>query len=432
MGILLAGLSASTRALPSDALLDSLTAAATDQEHRERLGDRDATESLLENLVRQRLVSDSAPDHPKQILEQLDRARAQRAQREAEELSNLRKPAPEVAQLLAAEAMDSATPSNSPPAPDTARPALAPKVANLCSAGPVRIEWIKDDAPAFHPPQDTLFQFKVRIGAPCGLSRIDLFKDEAIFRSFPVPIGKSGSFEFTDQIILTKGIHKLDIVACDTTGICSRSLPLECKSIEKVAPWIPRAVGILVGLCVLLGLILTLRKWTHHPQTATHGSSHGVPLPASSGISNTIRHRLQLVAKEIGPAFPAVSLRLPDSPPPLTIDPESLGEAFGTLLRLHARRTSESGQILIAMGHGPLNAEVVFEDTATTPDDAAIPGILDPTKRNLKERMGLDQELETAKQLIVRSNGSISMEARIDGGLRTRVRLKLAPHKDKN
>jgi len=427
-----AALAASALALPSDALLDSLSGAAVEQERSENLDARDATESLLENLARQRMVSDSAPEHPKQILDHLDRARSERAQREAEELSKLRKPAAEVTKLLEADTLASQSQVPAPILRDSSKPNATPKVSNLCAAGPVRIEWIKDAADADSTPQDSTFTFKVRIEAPCGLSRIDLFKDEAMLRSFPVPMGKSGSFEFTDQVQLSSGIHKLDIVACDSTGICSRSTPLECKSSERVAPWIPRAVGVLVGLCVLLGLILTLRKWTHHPHVASSTTNHGVPLPASFGISNTIRNRLQIVAKEIGPAFPAVSLRLPDSPPALTIDPESLAEAFGTLLRLHARRTTEGGQILIAMGHGPINAEVVFEDTASTPDDASIPAILDASKRTLKERMGLDQELETAKQLIVRSNGSISMEARIDGGLRTRVRLKLAPQKDKN
>ncbi|MEN9306406.1 MAG: hypothetical protein RL173_338 [Fibrobacterota bacterium] len=419
--------------LPSDALLDSLSVAATEQERNEKLGDRDETESLLERLARQRLVSDSAPEHPKRILDQIDQARSQRAQLEAEELTNLRKPAPEVVKLLEADTLDS-IPAAAPPAQrDTIQAKAASKPTLLCSSGPVRIEWIEPPGPVYgQSPQDSTFDFKIRIEAPCGLTRIDLFKDEALLHSFPVPIGKSGTFEFTDQVILTSGIHKLDIVACDSTGICSRSAPLECKSTERVAPWIPRAVGVLVGLCVLLGLILTLRKWTHHPHPSTPQTNHGVPLPASSGISNTIRNRLQIVAKEIGPSFPAVSLRLPDSPPALAIDPESLAEAFGCILRLHAKRTAEGGQILIAMGHGPINAEVVFEDTATTPDDPVIPAILDASKRNIKERLGMDQELENAKQLILRSNGSISMEARIDGGLRTRVRLKLAPHhKDK-
>lgn len=426
-----AGLASS---LPSDALLDSLAIAATSQERAKNLGERDQTEILLETLARQRLVADSAPEHPKAVLERLDRLREERAIKEEQELANLRKPPPEVASMMAVDSLPAPAaevgPESVPPkekAPDTAAKPQAP-VVSICPSGPVRIEWLPSSNQPIRDVSDSIHPVKVRIEAPCGLSRIDLFVDESLLRSFPVPVGKVGSFEFSDGVALTAGIHHLDIVACDSFGVCSRSTPLESRTSKPVHPWIPRAVGALVGLCALLGLALTIRKRSSHPAPVRHTAT--VPLPDSSGVSSTIRHRLQLVAKEIGPSFPAVSLRLPDSPPALSIDPESLGEAFGTIVRLHARRAQQNGQILIAMGHGPLSAEVVFEDTAPSPDEPSIPSILDPSKPWLKERMELDQELELARQAIVRATGSISMEARIDGGLRTRVRLKLAPAKE--
>lgn len=420
--------------LPSDALLDSLALAATDQERAKNLAERDQTEILLETLARQRLAADSAPEHPKTVLDRLDRLREERARKEEQELESLRKPPPEVASMLAADTIHT-------PGPDTTRTELRPEdkvqaaagptkpAVSICPTGPVRIEWLPSSNQPIRDASDSIHPVKVRIEAPCGLTRIDLFLDESLLRSFPVPVGKVGTFEFSDGVALTAGVHHLDIVACDSFGVCSRSTPLESRISKPVPPWIPRAVGALVGLCALLGLALAIRKRSSHPPVVHHTAT--VPLPDSAGVSSTIRHRLQLVAKEIGPSFPAVSLRLPDTPPALSVDPESLGEAFGTIVRLHARRAQQNGQILIAMGQGPLSAEVVFEDTAPSPDEPSIPALLDPSKPWLKERMELDQDLELARQAIVRAAGSISMEARIDGGLRTRVRLKLAPNKEK-
>lgn len=426
-----AGLASS---LPSDALLDSLALAATDQERAKNLSERDQTEILLETLARQRLAADSAPEHPKAVLDRLDRLREERARKEEQELESLRKPPPEVASMLAADTTHAPGPDTTLAGPrpeDKPQSAAGPTkpVVSICPTGPVRIEWLPSPTQPVRDASDSIHPVKVRIEAPCGLTRIDLFLDESLLRSFPVPVGKVGTFEFSDGVALTAGVHHLDIVACDSFGVCSRSTPLESRISKPVPPWIPRAVGALVGLCALLGLALAIRKRSSHPPVVHHTAT--VPLPDSAGVSSTIRHRLQLVAKEIGPSFPAVSLRLPDTPPALSVDPESLGEAFGTIVRLHARRAQQNGQILIAMGQGPLSAEVVFEDTAPSPDEPSIPALLDPSKPWLKERMELDQELELARQAIARATGSISMEARIDGGLRTRVRLKLAPNKEK-
>lgn len=428
--LLWAGIASS---LPSDALLDSLALAATDQERAKNLGERDQTEILLETLARQRIAADSAPEHPRAVLGRLDRLREERAIKEEQELESLRKPPPEVASMLAADSIHAPQPDTTratPPAQDKGADTATPRPAvSICPSGPVKIQWLPTTDQPVGDASDSIHPLKVRIEAPCGLSRIDLFLDESLLRGFPVPEGKVGTFEFSDGVALTSGVHHLDIVACDSLGVCSRSTPLESRISKPVPPWIPRAVGALVGLCALLGLALAIRKRSSHPPPVRHTAT--VPLPDSAGVSSTIRHRLQLIAKEIGPSFPAVSLRLPDSPPALSVDPESLGEAFATIVRLHARRAQQNGQILIAMGQGPLSAEVVFEDTAPSPDEPSIPSLLDPSKPWLKERMELDQELELARQAIVRATGSISMEARIDGGLRTRVRLKLAPNKDK-
>jgi hypothetical protein len=155
-----------------------------------------------------------------------------------------------------------------------------------------------------------------------------------------------------------------------------------------------------------------------------------VPVPESKGLTGTLRKRLQQVAQEVGPAFPAVSLRLPDHPPSLGTDPESLADAFSTLLRLHARRTTGSGgQILIAMGTGPVSVEVVFEDTASSPEEGSVQAILDLARPRVRERMGLDRELETALEAFHRAGGSITNEVRIDGGLRTRMKIPLGQAK---
>lgn len=432
---LVCALVSGARALPSDALLDSMSLASAEHEQFGRLEERDQTESLLETLSRQRIAADSAPDHPRKILDQIDMLRGSRAIREADELAALRPPVPEVTRMREGdtvpdqpEVVDPPLPVPPPVAPAIRAPE-AVKPPALCPAGPLKIEWVRSgQRPEIHESTDSVVPVRVKIVAPCGLSRIDLFLDESLARSFPVPTSSSGTFEFSDRIPMTTGVHRLDILACDTIGTCTRSAPLESKVTKPVSPWIPRTVGGLVGLCVLLGIALSLRRLSHHSPSQRTSRSN-VPLPQSTGVSATIRHRLQLVAKEIGPAFPAVSLRLPDAPAELTIDPESLGEVFGNILRLHARRAKTEGQILVAIGQGPLSTEIVFEDTAPTPDEEAIPLLLDPAKARLGERMDLDQELESARQLIARSNGSIAMEARIDGGLRTRVRLKLAPRK---
>ena len=435
VGLAILLLAPCAQALPSDALLDSLAMASAEHEQYGRLDERDQTESLLETLSRQRIAADSAPTHPHKILEQIDLLRGTRAKREADELATLRPPAPEVSRMRESDTnpdqpdVEATTPPASPAVPPSVHPTEAVRPPSLCRSGPLKIEWVRSgQRTEVHESPDSIVPVRLKITAPCGLSRIDLFLDETLARTFPIPTSSSGTFEFTDQVPMSTGIHRLDILACDTAGTCTRSVPMESKVTKPVSPWIPRTVGGLVGLCILMGFALSLRKLSHHAPSHRSGSS-AVPLPQSTGVSATIRHRLQLVAKEIGPSFPALSLRLPDAPADLTIDPESLGEVFGNILRLHARRAKTEGQILVAIGQGPLSAEIVFEDTAPTPDEEAIPLLLDPSKARLKERMELDAELDSARQLIARSNGSIAMEARIDGGLRTRIRLKLAPRK---
>ena len=376
-------------ALPSDALLDSLSVASAEQERSGHLTERDQTESVLEMLARQRIISDSAPQHARKLMALLDQFRSQRSLQESKEQSSLPKPVPEVNKMLESQLdsePDSSLPVVQKPIETMSSPPRDKMGTTICSSGPIKIAWLPA-VPKSLASQggDSAFPYKIRIEAPCGLSRIDLYLDELKHHSFPVPSGKMGTFEFSDQIALANGIHRLEIVACDSTGICTRSLPMESRPTDPVPPWIPRAVGALVGLCVLLGIALSLRKFSQ-PHSPNH-LQNAVPLPESTGISATIRHRVQMVAKEIGPSFPAISLRLPASPPALSIDPDSLGDVFGTILLLHARRTNKSGQILVAMGQGPLSVEVVIEDTAASPDEASIPLLLDANKARLKERI---------------------------------------------
>jgi hypothetical protein len=439
-------------ALPSDALLDSLQLAALEHEKDGRIEERDKTEVLLEVLARQRLVADSATEIPQRRLAELDRARAERSALEAEAESSRRKPPAEVARLLEGtppQTADTIRNTGSVPPGIQSIPGVAPAAGiqlpastpapaaanasgptSTCPGGPLGFRWIEPSASIPAPKGEGILDVKIRLDAPCGLSRIELYVDDLPPRSFPPPRTRAGVFEFSDHLPAKVGIHRLEVLACDTNTNCSRSLPLEAHLTGSVPSWVPKVVGGLVGICGLLGLSLLLRRRPHHTiysQTPVEGRPSAVPVPEAIGLSGTLRKRLQQVAQEIGPAFPAVSLRLPDQPPPLSVDPEALGDAFSTMLRLHARRAESGGQILIAMGQGPLSAEVVFEDTATSPEEGSVQAILDMARPRVRERLGLDHELGVALESFHRAGGSLVAEVRIDGGLRTRMKVPLAP-----
>ncbi|MBK8804439.1 MAG: hypothetical protein IPN71_20725 [Fibrobacteres bacterium] len=424
-------------ALPTDGLLDSLQLAAFQQEEAGQFAERDQTESLLENLSRQRIVADSSPELPRARLNALEQLRMARARRDAEELSSRRAPP-------AVDSIDSPQPE--PIATTPATPALAdsavavevrpvdsaglqrppPSVATRCTTGVARFRWISPAPAALASRNQEAVDVKARIDAPCGLSRVDLFLDDQFFHSVAPGTFSGGAFEFMDRVPATPGVHRLEILACDTFDLCARSAPAEFRIAGPIPSWIPRAVGTLVVLCGLLGLGLALRRRPHSKAILRpSGSSIALPIPDSTGISGTLRRRLQQVAQEIGPGFPAVSLRIPDNPPALNIDPESIGDALTSLLRFHAKRSVSGGQVLIAMGHGPLSAEVVFEDTASTPDDGILGALFDTARPFLKDRLGLDQELIAAKEAFNRPGCSLFAEARIDGGLRCRMKIPL-------
>jgi hypothetical protein len=433
---LLVGLAQS---LPSDALLDSLQLAALDLEKDGRFDERDQTESLLENLARQRVVADSSPEHPRVRLQQLERLRGERAQREAVEEKAQRQPPAEVTRMLADTADSEAAPPSAPAAQAASPTPIAataptpvgsprsPLPPPTCPAGPIRFHWVEPATTVPLGKDEAGMDVKIRLEAPCGLTRIELYADDLPPRSFPVPRTGAGAFEFADRIVATEGIHRLEFLVCDSLGTCMRSPARETRLVGNVPSWVPRAVGGLVLACGLLGLTLFLRRRPHRGRSALPDARPtAVPVPDSKGLTGTLRKRLQQVAQEFGPAFPAISLRLPDHPPTLAIDSESLGDAFSTMLRLHARRLEDGkGQILMAMGLGPVSVEVVFEDTATTPEEGSIQAILDPSRPRVRERMGLDRELELAVEAFQRCAGSVSMEARIDGGLRTRMKIPL-------
>jgi len=424
-------------ALPSDALLDSLQLVALKHEKSGRLDARDSDEDLLEVLARQRIAADSAPDIPQRRLDELGQLRSERVQRAADSVKEMRKPPASVERMLA-DSTSPMTDSGTPrlPAPADATPsgeamptAVLPAPARTVCR-PIRFRWIEPTSASTARGGTGILDVKIRLDAPCGLSRIELYADDLPPRAFPAPRTGGGTFEFSDHIPVVEGIHHLEVLACDTNSICDRSAPLEARLAGRVPPWIPRAVGGLVAVCGLLGASLLLRRRPHrHYSVAAPAYSRpsAVPVPETKGLSGTLRKRLQQVAQEIGPAFPAVSLRLPDQPPSLSVDPESLGDAFSTMLRLHARRSAEGGQILIAMGTGPVSVEIVFEDTAGSPDDGSVQAILDLARPRVRERMGLDRELANALASFRRAGGTLCAEVRIDGGLRTRMKVPLAP-----
>jgi hypothetical protein len=374
----LAGLFGGTvSALPSDALLDSLQLAALNHERSGRLEARDSDEALLEVLANQRMVADSAPEIPQRRLDELDQLRAERAQRAVDSVRAVRKPPMAVARMLA----DSTSPSgDSSPLPVV--PALpmepvrvpAPPASARTTCRAIRFRWIEPASRSVSQGGSGILDVKIRLDAPCGLSRIELYADDLPPRAFPAPRTGSGTFEFSDHIPVVEGIHHLEVLACDTNSVCVRSAPLEARLAGKVPPWIPRAVGGLVAVCGLLGLALLVRRRPHLRYSVvapTYSRPSAVPVPETKGLSGTLRKRLQQVAQEVGPAFPAVSLRLPDHPTPLSVDPESLGDAFSTLLRLHARRSAEGGQILIAMGTGPVSSRSCSRTPRALPTRAA-------------------------------------------------------------
>lgn len=427
LAILLGG---TVSALPSDALLDSLQLAALEHEKAGRIDERDKTEVLLERLVRERLVADSAPEIPKRRMADLELARSERAVLESNAESSRRKPLAQVSRLLDDTAPPASDSVRNRPSIPAAQAKAVPAAASTCPGGPVGFHWIEPATSTPAQKGEGILDVKIRLNAPCGLSRIDLYVDDQPARSFPPPRTRSGIFEFSDHVPAATGIHHLEVLACDTGSQCVRSAPLEAHLTGPVPSWVPKAVGGLVGVCGLLGLSLLLRRHPHHaafPRTWAHGRPSAVPVPEAAGLSGTLRKRIQLVAQEIGTAFPAVSLRLPDQPPPLSMDPEALGDAFATMLRLHARRTANGGQLLIAMGQGPLSAEVVFEDTAASPEEGSVQALLDMARPRVRERMGLDRELELALESFHRAGGSLVAEVRIDGGLRTRMKVPLAP-----
>jgi hypothetical protein len=420
-------------ALPSDALLDSLELVALKHEKSGRLEARDSAEDLLEVLAHQRIVADSAPEIPQRRLDELGQLRSERVQRAADSAKEVRKPPAAVERMLADPASpmpDSGTarPPASIPREAMQIPALPLPTRAICP--PIRFRWIQPTSTSTSRSGNGILDIKIRLDAPCGLSRIELYADDLPPRAFPAPRTGGGTFEFSDHIPVVEGIHHLEVLACDTNSMCVRSTPLEARLAGRVPPWIPRAVGGLVAVCGLLGLSLLMRRRPHRHYSVVapaYNRPSAVPVPDTVGLSGTLRKRLQQVAQEIGPAFPAVSLRLPDQPPSLSVDPESLGDAFSTMLRLHARRSAVGGQILIAMGTGPVSVEIVFEDTASSPDDGTVLAILDLTRPRVRERMGLDRELANALASFRRVGGTLCAEARIDGGLRTRMKVPLAP-----
>lgn len=436
---LAAWLSGSAMALPTDGLLDSLQLAALQQEKAGDFAERDRTESLLENLSRQRIVADSSPEHPRARLEGLEQLRMERARRDAEEIASRRAPPAAVDSLepqpTPADAVpDPVSNSAAPPqpsdvrSPDSTHRDSAPVLASTrCTSGVARFRWISPGPPSLTARSQEAVEVKAQIDAPCGLSRVELFLDDEHFHSLAPGSFSKGSFEFTDKVPATPGLHRLEILACDSFDLCARSSIAEFRIAGPIPTWIPRAVGSLVLLCGLLGLGLALRRRPHSKSAhRPPGSSIALPIPDSAGISGTLRRRLQQVAQEIGPGFPAVSLRIPDNPPALNLDPESLGDAMMSLLRFHAKRSVSGGQVLIAMGHGPLSAEVVFEDTAATLDDGILGTLFDGSRPFLKDRLGLDQELIAAKEAFNRPGCSLFAEARIDGGLRCRMKIPLS------
>jgi hypothetical protein len=121
--------------------------------------------------------------------------------------------------------------------------------------------------------------------------------------------------------------------------------------------------------------------------------------------------------------FPRFLFRIPPGIGSLALDPTHIEAPLVEFLRLCMRRAKAKGLVLIALGQGPVNLEIVLEDSGPEPQPETVRLLLDWKEPIRPERLGLDKELYQAHTLVQRAAGSATVECRIDGGLRLRLRL---------
>lgn len=316
------------------------------------------------------------------------------------------------------------------PSPTSSLPAKAPVVASGCAHGSPRTGFLRPLGQSVRL-SDSALLLTVRIHAPCPLDSIELRIDSVLARKYPPPESARDSFDLDDAIALGKGAREISISACDTFGSCHRST-IVFASPDPIPPWIPWTVGGIVVLGLLTGVVALFR----HPSAGSSGTNaRGIqvrPTQPAPGASSTtskfdvVQELKRIVAnqeKDI-PRGPRLITRL-NALPPLECDPQRLESALDSLLRLPIARAGLRGTVLVATGRGPVSIEIVFEDNGPDIDDAILKLLFDPSSTRLRDRHGLDKELLGAADSIMRMQGHLSVEPRIDGGIRLRVRLPL-------
>ncbi len=474
VALALLGLIAPCSALVSDAELDAVLQSSTASHAAGRGRERDSLIEAARMAIRARLAADeSAPT----ALERLDRIEsltartdkdrrsalaALKARAESGEEAAVRKAhadflkrfpratAPPLAELLAQAPLPSLPPAPVAPAANLDSCAHTPRAPgcrdtlpapvardttpppSLCPDGPPSAVFLRPNSHQAIVSRDSTLVLQARIHAPCMLRELVLLSDSFPARRVDFPAGRSGTFEFDDAISVPPAAQVLHLVVCDTFGTCSQAhLPLRHPA--RISPWIPWTSGGLVLLGLITGIVVLLRRPPSPQKTTPSATPRGIQLrsapppsseEASTDLQETLK-RIMTAAEKECPRGPRIVSRMNTSIPPLAGNPGDLEKAFGNLVRLPLARAGLRGMVLVATGRGPVNMEVVLEDNGPDLEDIALRTLFDPNTARSRERQGLDRELAEAADILTRFRGHLSAEARIDGGLRLRIRLPL-------
>lgn len=471
----LLGLFAPCSALVSDAELDALLQSSRSSHAAGRGSERDSLIETARTAIRARLAADESAPSALERLDEIERFTTRtekdrrsalaglKARAEAGDQAGVRKAHAEFAkrypkaalpslnELLALGApAPSSTPASlpssdsctttlrAPGCPDTlaapAQPApsdsaIAP---SRCPDGPPSAVFLRPNSHQAIVSRDSTLVLQARINAPCTLRELLLLSDSFPARRVDFPAGRSGTFEFDDAISVPPAAQVLHLVVCDTFGTCARAhLPLRHPA--RIAPWIPWTSGGLVLLGLITGLVVLLRRPPSAAKSPAPAHPRGIQLrsapPPSATDSSTdlqeVLRRIMSAAEKEFPRGPRVISRMNTTIPPLVGNSADLEKAFSHLVRLPLARAGLRGMVLVATGRGPVNMEVVLEDNGPDLEDAALRTLFDPNTPRSRDRQGLDRELAEAADILARFRGHLSAEARIDGGLRLRIRLPL-------
>ncbi|MCB9496447.1 MAG: hypothetical protein H6686_06120 [Fibrobacteria bacterium] len=276
--------------------------------------------------------------------------------------------------------------------------------------------------------RDSLLVVRARIFSSCGLHHVEIRGDSGALRMLDLPDRPTGVLSFEDRLAPGPTPGRLFLLACDTNMRCARD-SVVLLAPPLIPPWIPWTSGGLVLLGLLTGLTILFRRPAATPEATARGVQYRAPLPASPGATKGDIHRIlksaiAAVEKEY-PRGPRVVCRFSSSIPPIDIEEKEIESTFRQLVRLPMSRAGLRGTVLVATGRGPVNMEVVIEDNGPDLDEELIRTLFDPAMIKNKERQGMDKELSLAGAALAKAKGHLSSEARIDGGLRLRIRLPL-------